>query len=80
MLIPLNPINSLLLCLSLRSFLPNMVSVRLVTLLSAFAAAVSAAPAAPIVDEPALNITEYETLDRNLRNGEMVVFGTGNKG
>lgn len=57
-----------------------MVSVRLVTLLSAFAAAVSAAPAAPIVDEPALNITDYETLDRNLRNGEMVVFGAGNKG
>lgn len=52
-----------------------MVSVRLITLLSAFAAAVSAAPA-PIIDErdAALNITE--TVDRDLRNGEMIVFGT----
>ncbi|KAI8315554.1 hypothetical protein K4K59_001162 [Colletotrichum sp. SAR11_240] len=55
-----------------------MVSTRMIALLSAFAAAVSAAPA-PIVAEqdPALNITE--TLDRNLRNGEMVVFGKGGK-
>ena len=54
---------------------------RLVTLLSAFAAAVSAAPA-PIIDErdaalESLNITE--TLDRDLRNGEMIVFGNGGR-
>jgi hypothetical protein len=49
--------------------------------LSAFAAAVSAAPA-PIIDErdaalESLNITE--TLDRDLRNGEMIVFGNGGR-
>ncbi|KAI3401776.1 hypothetical protein diail_8154 [Diaporthe ilicicola] len=57
-----------------------MVSLRLFTLLSAFAAAVSAAPA-PILDDndAALNITEFETMDRNLRNGEMVVFGAGGR-
>lgn len=55
-----------------------MVSTRMIALLSAFAAAVSAAPA-PILAEqdPALNITE--TLDRNLRNGEMIVFGKDGK-
>lgn len=55
-----------------------MVSVRFITLLSAFAAAVSAAPA-PVIDDSdaALNITE--TFDRDLRNGELVVFGTGGR-
>ncbi|KAG6361213.1 hypothetical protein INS49_009437 [Diaporthe citri] len=55
-----------------------MVSVRFITLLSAFAAAVSAAPA-PVIDDSdaALNITE--TLDRDLRNGEMIVFGSGGR-
>lgn len=55
-----------------------MVSARFITLLSAFAAAVSAAPA-PVIDdsETALNITE--TFDRDLRNGELVVFGSGGR-
>lgn len=55
-----------------------MVSVRFITLLSAFAAAVSAAPA-PVIDDSdaALNITE--TFDRDLRNGELVVFGSGGR-
>lgn len=58
-----------------------MVSIRLLTLVSAFAAAVSAAPA-PIINErdaalESLNITE--TLDRDLRNGEMIVFGAGGR-
>lgn len=58
-----------------------MVSVRLLTLISALAAAVSAAPA-PIIDErdaalESLNVTE--TVDRDLRNGEMVVFGAGGR-
>lgn len=55
-----------------------MVSLRLFTLLSAFAAAVSAAPA-PVFDDSdaALNITE--TADRDLRNGEMIVFGQGGR-
>lgn len=55
-----------------------MVSLRFITLLSAFAAAVSAAPA-PVFDdsEAALNITE--TADRDLRNGELIVFGSGGR-
>lgn len=49
-----------------------------IAFLSAFAAAISAAPTA-IADnnDGALNITD--TLDRNLRNGEIVVFGTGGR-
>lgn len=49
-----------------------------IAFLSAFAAAISAAPTA-IADnnDGALNSTD--TLDRNLRNGEIVVFGTGGR-
>lgn len=60
-----------------------MVSIRFITLLSAFAAAVSAAPA-PVIDDSdaalsdaGLNITE--TADRDLRNGEMIVFGNNGR-
>ncbi|EFQ32699.1 hypothetical protein CGRA01v4_09367 [Colletotrichum graminicola] len=59
-----------------------MVSTRFVTLLTAAAAAVSAAPVAP-ADVPAevtalpSNITEEA--DRSLRNGELVVFGASGR-
>ncbi|KAK2022107.1 hypothetical protein LX32DRAFT_645813 [Colletotrichum zoysiae] len=49
-----------------------MVSTRFVALLTAAAAAVSAAPVAN-PDVPATNVTE--AADRNLRNGELVVYG-----
>ncbi|KAF9878351.1 hypothetical protein CkaCkLH20_04389 [Colletotrichum karsti] len=50
-----------------------MVSVRIIALLSAAAAAVSAAP---LVDrDVATNVTD--TVDRDLRNGELIVFGEG---
>lgn len=55
-----------------------MVSIRFIAVLSAFAAAVSAAPAPAFDDsDAALNITE--TADRDLRNGEMIVFGNGGR-
>ncbi|POS70318.1 hypothetical protein DHEL01_v211287 [Diaporthe helianthi] len=58
-----------------------MVSVRMLTLISAVAAAVSAAPA-PIIDGldaalETLNITE--TVDRDLRRGELLVIGAGGR-
>ncbi|KAK2059375.1 hypothetical protein LY76DRAFT_570912 [Colletotrichum caudatum] len=53
-----------------------MVSARFVALLAAAAAAVSAAPVANL-DLPATNHTEQA--DRNLRNGELVVFGAGGR-
>ncbi|KAF6841067.1 hypothetical protein CMUS01_03666 [Colletotrichum musicola] len=48
-----------------------MVSTRFVTLLSAAAAVVSAAPI--VENDTALNVTD--TVDRNLRNGELLVYG-----
>ncbi|KAK1574283.1 uncharacterized protein LY79DRAFT_524074 [Colletotrichum navitas] len=59
-----------------------MVSTRFVTLLTAAAAAVSAAPVANLdlpagVPAPPSNITEEA--DRSLRNGELVVFGAAGR-
>ncbi|TLD09542.1 hypothetical protein PspLS_11856 [Pyricularia sp. CBS 133598] len=56
-----------------------MVSVRIATCLAAFAAAVSAAPviAEPALSFDTLNVTD--TVDRNLRNGERIVFGSNGR-
>ncbi|KAF6806961.1 hypothetical protein CPLU01_15848, partial [Colletotrichum plurivorum] len=48
-----------------------MVSTRFVTLLSVAAAVVSAAPI--VENDTSLNVTD--TVDRNLRNGELLVYG-----
>lgn len=55
-----------------------MVSLRLITLLSGFVAAVSAVPT-PIIDDSDAGLNITETGDRDLRNGELIVFGAGGR-